>query len=444
MYVRRTLILMYGLISRDFVVVPLEVRHIIQICMIVLSLAAGLTSCVKDIVMDAREKPQVVVVCILKNEPVQELTLHYTKGALEKERVPVAEAEAVLIDDSIRREVGHFKKQKDGLWALDYEATPGHQYRLEVSVPGYGLMTSEQRMPLPLQMLALGEAFSWPDGLRSPNVAIPSEGGWGSFVPNAEDFDFLPKGSKMYFLLDVPDPLWLCARNYDSKTGQHSTAEVICTNYPADPFNLTGELYAPPQRTDIPNPYVEGSHVSVLYPNLEGAPLHRGYLRFPARDLSKEKGWWFSVSGSMTGKYNCKDFYQFYYGDMGLAEPLMPDEGYLQVSAVSSDLDTYLVDAFHKQEIKASADLSTIYLRDNLYTNIDGGLGIFGGQLSWKFQWSDEYEYIDDGKKHYMNAGPELPLPMYLMNPGWSYWYGGSIYFSEIDLDNKTYILDSL
>ena len=55
-------------------------------------------SCVKDIIMDAQEKPQVAVVCIMTDNPVQEMSLFLTKGASVKEPVPVTEAEAVLTD----------------------------------------------------------------------------------------------------------------------------------------------------------------------------------------------------------------------------------------------------------------------------------------------------------------------------------------------------------
>jgi hypothetical protein len=150
---------------------------------------------------------------------------------------------------------------------------------------------------------------------------------------------------------------------------------------------------------------VDNSHVSELYPRLAGEVLHKGFLRFPARDLSDKRGWWFSISGSLEGKYNCKDFYQVYYGDHGLADSLAPDEGYIEVVAMSKDMDAYLTDAYHKQEIQASSDLSSIFIRDNVFTNIVGGLGIFGATYVRKFQWSNEYDYVDDGMNHLYFAG---------------------------------------
>lgn len=367
------------------------------ICLMVCTVA----SCVKDVIMDAQEKPQVAVVCILSNEPVQELTLLFTKGASQKGQVSVTEAEAILIDESFNEEVGHFIHQGNGVWNLEYCAIPAHHYKLEISVPGYEKITAEQSMPQPARILAHGRCFYKIQGLNFPS-AIPEV----PFVPNAEDFDSLPLGPKEYYVQTLPDAVWIYARNYDAVTGKHTTAGEICTNYPyADDLNVTGTYYVPPRRTDIPNRFVDNSHVSELYPRLAGAVLHKGFLRFPARDLSDKRGWWFSISGSLEGKYNCKDFYQVYYGDHGLADPLAPDEGYIEVVAMSKDMDAYLADAYYKQEIQASSDLSSIFIRDNVYTNIVGGLGIFGATYVRKYQWSNEYEYVDDGMNHPFFAG---------------------------------------
>ena len=391
-------------------------RFRVVVCSLSL-LAASLTSCVKDIVMDALEKPQVAVVCVLTDDPVQELRLFYTKGASRKDPVPVAEAEAVLLDQTLQgREVGHFVKEKDGIWKLKYAAICKHRYRLEIKVPGYEEISAEQEMPTsPVKMAAFGQYYYLIDGLNFPwSGPIPDvEGGETppDFIPNDKEFD-LPLGVKVYYIHTIQDITWMFARNYNPETGRHETALEICTDFPfVDTFNRIGDSYIPPERTDIPNPHVEGSHVARLYPHLEGRPLHRLALRVPSRDLTASNGWWLSFSGSMTGKYNCKNFYQFFYGDLGSADPLSSDEGFLEADAVSEDLDRYLLDAYYKQELKASSDLSTIYLRDNLYTNVSGGVGLFGAACIRKFQWSGDYEYVDDGRDHLILTGPDEPAP---------------------------------
>ena len=74
-------------------------------------------------------------------------------------------------------------------------------------------------------------------------------------------------------------------------------------------------------------------------------------------------------------------------------EPL-EDEGYMVVQAISDNYLHYLRDACHLAEIKKTSDMSAIYLRDNVYTNIKGGLGIFAASISDKLQWANRYTEI--------------------------------------------------
>ena len=57
-------------------------------------------SCVREVVMDAGEKPVVVVECVISNNPVQTLHLRYTKGASKTDYEVVTEADAVLLSAS--------------------------------------------------------------------------------------------------------------------------------------------------------------------------------------------------------------------------------------------------------------------------------------------------------------------------------------------------------
>jgi len=362
-----------------------------------------LPSCVRDVVMDAHEKPQVVVVCILSDEAEQTLQLYFTKGASLAEAPALTEASVALLDDDGL--VGHFRRKQGGEWTLAYKAIPKKHYRLEIEVPGYDLITAEQTMPDVPKIFAYGmfphSVELYYQGLHFPTTDTRP------FVPNAEEFESLPLGLKCYYLLDITDPMWIFAMNYDPETGRHVIAEEICTECPfVDTYNIMDKYYVAPERTDIPNPYVKGSHISKLAPHLEGMSLHDKFLHFLPRNLSSSKGWWFMIAGNMRGKYNCKDFYQYYYNDIGLANPLLPDEGYVEAQTVSADIEEYLFDAREKFLLQESSDLSTIYLRDNSFTNITGGVGLFGATVIRRYQWSGEYEYVDDGvEAYYSGAG---------------------------------------
>ena len=106
------------------------------------------SSCVREIVMDAGEKPTVVVECVISNTAPQTLHLRYTKGASKKDYEVVTEADAVLHGLTTGKEAGRFVKAEDGVWTLEYEAEDEHDYRLEVNVPGYETITAEQTMPV--------------------------------------------------------------------------------------------------------------------------------------------------------------------------------------------------------------------------------------------------------------------------------------------------------
>ena len=63
--------------------------------LLLLPLAIG---CVRDVVLDAGEKPQVVVECVLTASSPQELRLSFTKGASLAEAPELTEATARLTD----------------------------------------------------------------------------------------------------------------------------------------------------------------------------------------------------------------------------------------------------------------------------------------------------------------------------------------------------------
>ncbi len=72
--------------------------------------------------MDAGEDPQIVVECILCDEPVQTLYLTYPKGASREVAPELSEAEASLTDLTEGREVGRFASAEDGSWQLSQRA----------------------------------------------------------------------------------------------------------------------------------------------------------------------------------------------------------------------------------------------------------------------------------------------------------------------------------
>ena len=104
-------------------------------------------SCVRDVILDAGENPQVVVECIMSNDTIQKLYLNFTKGSSRQEAEPLTEAIATLIDLTDEKSIGEFKKSTGNLWTLDYSPVSDHHYRIEVQVPGYDMIWAEETMP---------------------------------------------------------------------------------------------------------------------------------------------------------------------------------------------------------------------------------------------------------------------------------------------------------
>lgn len=354
-----------------------------------------LTSCVREVVLDAGERSQVVVECVLTNDETQELRLNFTKGASKAEAEPLTEAVATLTDLTEGKTVGEFIRSTGDLWTLGYSAVPDHRYRIEIQVPGYDLIFAEDTMP---QLPEITERHR-----GEPRVEIDQDNPWSSspilvqydgFMALTEEereggaveyltekYGYHELWGSYYYIKSAPDAFLIYGMNYNEATGQHEMAGSICTDHPsAESFNLTGDIYQP----EI---YVlEETRHFVLHHKLQGASLYDKFLCIPAGAEKVEK--YFILSGSFTGKW--------YDVNNSIEEDREPyeDEGYLVLMAISDNYRHYLREACHFIDIKESTDMSAIYLRDNIYSNIKGGAGIFAASVSDELQWANRYTEI--------------------------------------------------
>lgn len=359
-----------------------------------LLLALSTVSCVREVILDAGDNPQVVVDCILSDDPVQTLYLVYTKGATKESALELTEAVATLADLSEDKEVGRFARAADGSWQLDYAAIPGHSYRLDVSVPGHEPIWAEQTMP------------------QSPGVEV----GWHSWDPVIMDNNV----GYTFSLTPSQCPVWFYGINYPTLDSPGEQTEYLYTNSPkVDTFNE--------EKDNVPlmkgnNLWGNESSESVIrfttYPDLEDAPLHEHYLRFPASAGEPDPAP-FYVSGNFRGYMS--DHKDFLHAELRPAE--------LHYFAASEDYDLFLKDCYHILGVKASSDMADIFMRDNVHSNIHGAIGLFGGKVermlelegrdTWQKDgyfnmagfWSDftyEKDRYDSMKAHYDSLGIEL------------------------------------
>ena len=353
---------------------------------LMLLLPAALCSCAKEIVMDAGDEPLVVVECVLTQQPVQTLRLSFTKSVSMSNAPELPEAEAVLIDLTEGKTAGSFERQDDGTWTLGYAAVPEHSYRLEVDVPGHETVWAEQTIP---DKPAIESYFS----LWSPSKY------WEPFTQRHLGSVFIVDRHN----IDA-DYIWLWALNYNPDSGRREYVERLCTDWPyVDNFNLTGDLYVPP----VADTSILGDKVtSELYPRLEGKSMHDRFLRLDIRNprymytgnITGEYSptYVFMISGDFEGKYFHRGFEPKDWDKYTLQD----DDGVVVAAIATKDYDAYLRDAIYFKRLSESSDLSSIYNRENIFSNIHGGLGIFGAYTTTYLGWfygynSTEWEYLE-------------------------------------------------
>ena len=327
-----------------------------------------LSSCVRDVIMDAEERPTVVVECILTNSDTQELHLNFTKGASKTVAEPLTEAAATLIDLTSGMTVGEFDKASGDLWTLDYSPVSNHLYRLEVQVPGYDLIYAEDTMPESLNVYS----FTWTENILHS---------WGPPAPSFRNNSFC--AGTIFSFESLPKYTLIYGMNYNTKTDRHEIADEIFTNLPVvDNFNITSDVYFPEIVKWEEDLYVSCDAVKSLYADLKGVPKHKQYLLLNKEELSDHLfqfmdqeaygGYDFMVFGSFTGDW----YWRHSSMQQDFGKPL-PTEGYLMFESLSDNYLAYIRDAIHFMQLKESTDMTTIYLRDNIYTNVVGGRGIF-------------------------------------------------------------------
>ncbi|MCQ2130382.1 MAG: hypothetical protein MJY94_03195, partial [Bacteroidales bacterium] len=216
----------------------------ILLAVAILTVSGMLSSCVKEVTLDAGDRT-VVVECLLSNEPGQELSLSFSKGASEGSAMELTEAVATLIDLTVGKTVGEFKRDADGKWRMDYAAIPLHKYRLEVKVPGYDLIYAEDKMPGEVVM-KLNRPWPWFEDREmyvKPGLArMRSTGCYYSHVVYDQEREIVtPMAGKH---------LWVYGMRLDPSTGKYELADRICTNIDRnaasiDDFNVTGEVFEP-------------------------------------------------------------------------------------------------------------------------------------------------------------------------------------------------------
>ena len=355
--------------------------------------------------MDPGERA-VVVECIIDNEDkLQTVHLSYSASVSDNDYPKVEEADVrmrfvldthytdfedghtVIIDTSGSYE---FVKAADGVWQAEFEPIEYAQYTLEVEVPGYDTITAETVFP--------------------PKMAV--------------DMSAWPCGSSSYDVYSYDNSkIWIYGLDYNPSTMQYEVADYIySSDRYVDKFNLTEvtkddiEEFRCPENLheeDFFNnifgmgqywwgldwtPYLSSRINSrfdispdenwiVVYvdltspwPNDYGYNFHDRYLRWEYHGPE--------YAGSVYKKYNPKgELVEKDTSSMWIVANFKPYRYYvphplshLVFDSVSDDLDKYYKDVltFEQMQQQPFTDLTELWDRFNIHSNVKGGTGIFG------------------------------------------------------------------
>lgn len=320
-----------------------------------------LSSCTRQADLDTGES-SIVVNCILRfPSQTQELSLSYSVPNGQKESIPIDEADITLFDNTDNILAATFTSLGEGRWQAPISICPGHEYKLTVNVDENYRITATTKIPESKTMSYM------PYGIQYPSWESNSSRGWVS--------------STTYNLSVFNTPVWMYIWNYDTINKTHVIADNITTTNPyVDGFNKTG----------VQLPLVKDwekrafNHLSIL---------HHKYLRIaPREEINKA----FST-------YIAGDFSEPFYSALTSSElptfenPItnytgpntIPDEekGCVVLLSVSNEYDKYLKDIITRKQKEAGDDFTILYDNTPLYSNINGGVGIFCSVLTYYLPW---------------------------------------------------------
>ncbi len=328
----------------------------------VITLLFSISSCVRPADLETGEM-SVVVNCILSYpSPTQTLTLSYSIPDGKDAGLAIDRAVVSLYDQTNGAVAGAFVPKGGGEWLASILINPGHQYRLDINVVGEEHISATTTVPESKEMPY------WPNGIAMW-VSDRSSSAMNKALCSTE-----------YDLSVFDAPVWIYIWNYNLSTGKHVIADRIAGNGQVDEFNRSGgsmvldtewkehafeyarsyhKKYLHYERGKGGNTFIAGEMATPFFTALGESPIIRPSVDNPVTLYAKPS--------------------------------LIPEErmGYVVLLSVSEDYDRYLRDVITRKMKEEGDDITVLYDREQIYSNIEGGVGIFGAKLTYYLPWDE-------------------------------------------------------
>ncbi len=253
------------------------------------------------------------------------------------------DAVATLVDLTAGSTAGQFVLGDDGVWTLDYAAIPEHSYRLEIDVPGYGMVRAEDTMPSAVSAsYFLFPPLNCDSTYFFHRVVLPAG------LPEEEIY--VKMAGIFYQTTSIPDHLLVEGYVYDREEGAYNLCRTLCTDCPGVVgTNLRGDVY----KSEL---LEYDGWSSKVNPLLDGVSNYIHYLKIEKTKALVQE--YFTIWGS--------PFRELY-------DHKNPD--YLLFYSLSENYNAYIDNATSR--LQGYTDLATLFSRDSSFSNVERGLGIF-------------------------------------------------------------------
>lgn len=369
--------------------------YILQLCLLVFFMI----SCVKEVDLINDDPPTVVVECCLTNTRAEQvLYLSYTKQKNQTDFKDISTALVSLTDKTKGEVVGNFEYQGGDTWFLDYTPEAGHEYRLDIKTRSDESVWAECKMPTNfikahliqnvgfVERLFHGHLSNFagfcvhfvPDKSQNPPDLPERYLGTNGYCYSIEEQE---TGEDVFFTLDVFQGI--PNRNYKVIPMDLVTDlpflignNVMNVNYGEGvDFPIVKSLDPGDEHTYLDYaafPSEEGDHFTAYYyPTLIGAKVCKDSISF--RNNVKLQDKYFLISAYL------KDVLPPY---------VQPDRCRLTCTYRSKDMYSYFKDVENLTSIPDKKDFTHVFVRDNILTNVKGGIGFFGAEYKEALPWA--------------------------------------------------------
>lgn len=331
-----------------------------------------LFSCTEKVDLDPRDR-NIVVHAILKDTTVQTVQLYYTSYISENYNAPLEEAQVYIErvhQDSIVVERHNFYKESDGVWKSNFVPVQYAIYKLTVSVPGKELMTATTRFPLRYNFKRLESAQATKDKAiyngtelkRSSNYECIRLYSYMDYIPETNSYQMATNHIYDYFYFggDKEEREYGTWMFQDFKySGRYAISRLRTYMSSNDSINKTDYN----RLTDI-TVYLGGAE-HTLSPGREHWIGGFRIVFYPARLYGDDPVY----------SYTC-------------IHPL----SYVIIRSISKEYELYIKDVIAKSiglNKKEETDMTHLWEKDDIYTNITNGLGIFAAECRYEAMIKD-------------------------------------------------------